>query len=96
MNKKKMLALESIKDAVEVHDKQHKKAEEMIDLMRIIKADALRRKRQYQKMVKGTKAIVYRGICEIDNVQPTEIEKITELVETFLENNNWENSFKKK
>ncbi len=34
----------------------HEKAEEMIQLMRIVKADALRRTRQYASMVKASEA----------------------------------------
>jgi hypothetical protein len=37
-------------------DKQHKKAQEMTELMNTIKRDALRRKNQYKKMVKAGNA----------------------------------------
>lgn len=48
--------LESLKQAEQTHKAMHSKAEEMIELMRTVKADALRRTRQYRRMVKASEA----------------------------------------
>lgn len=39
-----------------MHKAMHSRADEMIELMRIVKADALKRSRQYHRMVKAMEA----------------------------------------
>lgn len=49
-------ALESMRKAEQVHKAMHAKAQEMIELMQIVKSDALKRHRQYHRMVKAMEA----------------------------------------
>lgn len=53
---KRKLAIENMRKAVQVHHAQHAKAGEMIELMKLIRADALRRERQYKRMIKAGEA----------------------------------------
>ena len=45
--------LENLKAGEQMHKAMHAKAQEMIELMQIVKADALKRSRQYHRMVKA-------------------------------------------
>lgn len=47
---------ESLKQGAQMHKAMHAKAQEMIELMQIVKADALKRSRQYQRMVRASEA----------------------------------------
>lgn len=47
---------ENLKRGEQMHKAMHGKAQEMIELMQIVKADALKRMRQYHKMVKASEA----------------------------------------
>lgn len=49
-------ALESMREGEQMHKAMHAKAQEMIDLMQIVKADSLKRHRQYHRMVKAMEA----------------------------------------
>jgi hypothetical protein len=45
---------ENLQKAVQMHHAMHQKAGEMIELMKIVRADALKRQRQYHRMLSAS------------------------------------------
>lgn len=60
--KAKRGVMENLRMGVKMTDAMHKKAQEMIDLMCIVKADALKRRNQYRKMVKAGEAGQFKEV----------------------------------